>query len=353
MTVTFVLPFVNVTGGIRVLLDYANWLHDEGHHVSVIYPLWPYRFHFSRRDQLSEFRRARRTAVGVPWLPLRCRLHRVPVIANSFMPRADLIVATSWPVAESVARLDPSRGRKVHIVFHHETGTGPEKRIIATYGLPFHRVSFSPAVRELMREQFACEIHQIVPAAVNPALFFEDGTRSASRVLMLYHNDPRKGAADGIAALTRLRAHRPNLEFLLCGSVRPCDLPSWIRFEFHPADADLRRMYSESTVFLYPSRNEGFGLPPLEAMACGCPVVTTSVGAVPEFARHERNAMVVKPGDVDGMVTAVEALLADSAKRATLSRLGRATAEGYALARSAPLFRTALERSLSEEGSSL
>jgi hypothetical protein len=48
----------------------------------------------------------------------------------------------------------------------------------------------------------------------------------------------------------------------------PDRLPSWIGFDFHPGDAGRRHRYSTSTAFLYPSRDEGFGLPPLESMAC-------------------------------------------------------------------------------------
>jgi hypothetical protein len=130
--ITFVIPFVNLTGGIRVLLDYANWLHDEGHLVTVVYPLWPYRYQLTTRERFVEFRKHLRSAPRVGWFDLRCRLLRVPYVANRFVPPGDLVLATSWPTAQSVARLHDSRGKKVHIVFHHESGTGPERRICRT-----------------------------------------------------------------------------------------------------------------------------------------------------------------------------------------------------------------------------
>jgi glycosyltransferase involved in cell wall biosynthesis len=117
-------------------------------------------------------------------------------------------------------------------------------------------------------------------------------------------------------------------------------------FEFHPDDITLRRAYSSATVLLYPSRYEGFGLPPLEAMACGCPSVTTDVGAVPEFAIDRRNAMVVRAGDVAAMTDRLDAVLCDSALRTRLSIEGRKTAAAYELAKVAPLFEAALQRAL-------
>ena len=346
MIITSVLPFVNLTGGVRVMLDYANRLHDEGHDVTVVYRLWPYRFHFTRGDQLSEFRRQLRMPARVEWFDLRCRLLRVPFIANTFLPRADLVLATSWPVAHDVAGLDRSRGKKIHILFHHESGTGPEERIRATYALPFHRISFSTSVRRLIEDRFACEIHDVVPAGVDTSLFFPDGAPAEPTVLMLYHDDPRKGAADGIAALTRVRDRVPRVSVQVCGTVRPRTLPDWMRFTFHPSDRELRRVYSTATVFLYPSRDEGFGLPPLEAMACGCPVVTTDVGAVSEFCVNRCNALVVSPSDVDGLARSVEELLANAALRSQLSARGLETANRYALAHTAPLFSAALSRAL-------
>ena len=352
MRITVVIPFVNLTGGIRVLLGYANWLHDEGHLVTVVYPLWPYRYHFTWNDQVFDFRKQLRTVPRVEWFDLRCRLLRVPFIANVFLPPGDLVLATSWPTAQSVARLHASRGKKVHIVFHHESGTGPERRICRTYSLPFHRIAFSRSVRDTVEQRFDCEIHGVVPAGVDDTLFFKDGEPSQNTVLMLYHNDPRKGADDGVEALALLRKRLPDVQIRMCGTVCPERLPSWIPFDFRPIDADLRRLYSTSTVFLYPSRYEGFGLPPLESMACGCPVVTTEVGAVSEFASNRRNALVVQPRDVRAMADGLEELLLNPSLRHELSKRGLETADRYALTRVAPLFGEALRHAFERDSQS-
>ena len=134
--------------------------------------------------------------------------------------------------------------------------------------------------------------------------------------------------------------------FCLCGTVRPPGLPERFPFLLHPNDATLRRLYSTAGVFLYPSLSEGFGLPPLEAMACGCPVVATRVGAVPEYARDGFNALLAAPGDAGEMARGVETLLDDPALGRKLAANGLRTAGEYAIERAAKRFEAALEKAL-------
>jgi glycosyltransferase involved in cell wall biosynthesis len=350
MKITFVLPFVNLTGGVRAMLDYANWLHDAGHQVTVVYPAWPYRFHWTQRQRWIEFRKQRTGAAAVPWMNVKCALLRTPIIRDWFLPRADVVIATAWPTAHDVARLSESRGRKVHVVMHHERGTGPEPRIRATYARPFYRIALSMQIGRELHQQFGCAIDDVVPAAVDARTFFPDGERETASVLFLYHPDPRKGGDEGIAALARLRGRLRGVRMRVAGTVQPsCPWPDWLPFEFHPTDAALRRAYSVSTVFLYPSRYEGFGLPPLEAMACGCPVITTATGAIGEYCSDRHNALLVGIGDVDGMVDRLAEIIDDPALQARLSAAGQQTAKCYRVERVAPMFAAALERALGQE----
>lgn len=85
-------------------------------------------------------------------------------------------------------------------------------------------------------------------------------------------------------------------------------------------DLDLRALYSSCKAFIYPSLYEGFGLPPLEAMACGAPVVATRIPALQETLGDA--AILIEPVDVDGLARAIIDILANQERRNDLISLG-------------------------------
>lgn len=99
--------------------------------------------------------------------------------------------------------------------------------------------------------------------------------------------------------------------------------PPQARFTGFVEDAELRALYEAAAVFLFPSLTEGFGLPAVEAMHCGCPVVAARAGAMPEVCGEA--ARLVDPEDTDGWRAAVAAL-AEGEGRAALVAKGRARA---------------------------
>jgi glycosyltransferase involved in cell wall biosynthesis len=100
-------------------------------------------------------------------------------------------------------------------------------------------------------------------------------------------------------------------------------------------DDDLRALYSSCRAFIYPSLYEGFGLPPLEAMACGAPVIASRIEALAETVADA--AVLVDPLDVEGLGQAIAALLADESRRAELIEKGRARAAQFSWRRTAEL----------------
>ncbi len=86
------------------------------------------------------------------------------------------------------------------------------------------------------------------------------------------------------------------------------------------SDADLPLLYNAADLFLFPSLYEGFGLPPLEAMACGTPVITSNACSLPEVVGDA--GIMVDPGDVAMLAEQIEAVLNDQTKIKDMSAKG-------------------------------
>jgi glycosyltransferase involved in cell wall biosynthesis len=109
-------------------------------------------------------------------------------------------------------------------------------------------------------------------------------------------------------------------------------------------DADLVALYAGADVFWFPSLSEGFGLPILEAMAAGAPVLTSSTSSMPEVGGDA--AAYADPLDAVAMARGLRALLGDPARRASLAARGRERARGFAWERTARDTLAVLERAV-------
>jgi len=150
-------------------------------------------------------------------------------------------------------------------------------------------------------------------------------------LLSMGNTKPHKDLPTLLEAFDRLAASHPELHLVLVGEQSPGLLDRLppetrqrVRFTGRVSDAQLRRLYSDAVAFAFPSRYEGFGLPPLEAMALGTPVVVARAASLPEVVGEA--ALFFEPGDSEGLAAQLGRLLVDSESRARLVAAGRCRA---------------------------
>lgn len=105
-------------------------------------------------------------------------------------------------------------------------------------------------------------------------------------------------------------------------------------------DSQLRALYENAAVFIFPSLYEGFGIPPLEAMLCGCPVVASNASSIPEICGIA--AHYFDPCNPNEMLLAIQSVIQDDAFRNTLIERGHQRANSFTWEKAAKRFRSAL-----------
>ena len=113
----------------------------------------------------------------------------------------------------------------------------------------------------------------------------------------------------------------------LFSSLRELGIEERVLFTGYLSDNDLCALYSSCRVFIYPSKYEGFGLPPLEAMACGAPVIASSIPSIREVTGE--TARLVAPAGSDDLAQAIVTLLRDENERQRLSVAGLKRAQQF------------------------
>ncbi len=183
------------------------------------------------------------------------------------------------------------------------------------------------------------DLHQFSPGHERTG-----GERPHPYVLCVAGSDPTKNVGTLVEAFARLPGPlREAHDLVLTGDFRRRpDLLERVRglgierqtvFSGVVSDERLIELYRGAAVFVFPSRYEGFGLPVLEAMACGCPTISSNASSLPEVAGE--GAILVDPMDIHGFARAIERVLTDEAWSQSLRERGFKQAAGFPWTRTA------------------
>ena len=322
---------IGLSGGVKAIFEVANLLKARGHDVTLVRPLIPLRL-WSKWNHPRKLANEIITAVlefarggKVKWMKVDVPLKFVLDATNSFMPDADIVVATWWETAYPVSKLSQKKGSKFFFIQHYETWYGFKDAVDRSYSLGLHNVVNSTWLKNILEKDLKAPVDALIAHAPDWDHFYWEGKPRAEgeiRVLMPYRVDRWKGVDDGLKAVDIARQQGSKIKLVMFGPIRGNDVPQDAEFYFHPSNDVLRGLYNSCHIFLFPSKLEGFGMPPMEAMACHAAVVTTNVGAVPEYTIAGETALVSPPENPQALAENLIRLCKDPALRESVAAAG-------------------------------
>jgi glycosyltransferase involved in cell wall biosynthesis len=211
--------------------------------------------------------------------------------------------------------------------------------LVQRLGVPTSRVHVTPlAADERFRPQPASEIGRVRSSYGLPEHY----------VLYVGSNKPHKNLVRLVQAWAAVESEARNTYLVVAGhrdrrypqaEQLAADLTSRVCFIGPVADADLPALYSGARCFVFPSLYEGFGLPVLEAMACGTPVACSNVSSLPEVAGDA--ALYFDPAAVESVTATLSRLVFDAELRDQIAQAGLRRAAGFSWQHTATLTRAA------------
>lgn len=344
MDIGFLRYSLRNRGGDRIVIDYANHLARQGHSVTIhvaevdtVFPLDP--------------------QVVVDERPMSRGRFLVHAATTKFNHQALVVDIIHLPLLAGVCN------RVVYLAQAHDVEyyDNPIVRegVDLLYRLYFARkpsvIAVCDSLAETFRSRYAFSSTRTVTNGINSETFFFDpdpqlldlkGDRRAI-VFMVRGDTFRKGIDIGKEVLSLLSRTSPGgIEVWTCGErLDESGLNFLVRNFGVVADERLRQILSSADIFLYPSRHEGFGLFPLEAMACGCAVVTTD--AVP-YASRFSCITTTRVEDVQGLAAGIVRLVSDPRLLRSVIDEGMEVSKGYDMARSRIAFASALQEAVGD-----
>jgi glycosyltransferase involved in cell wall biosynthesis len=202
------------------------------------------------------------------------------------------------------------------------------------------RIIFTPSeyMKKKIIKRFGVDNVTVTPNGVDTSLFHPDAIQTSYEIagkyiLFVGSMQPRKNLAGLIATWHEIKAEFEDISLVIAGAAGHVFRTEQflegkqIRFLRHIPDADLPGLYARAELLVLPSLDEGFGLPVLEAMACGTPVLVSNAGALPEVAGDA--AVIFDVSNPAELTTSLKCCLQNNALRTSLREKGLTRAKNF------------------------
>jgi glycosyltransferase involved in cell wall biosynthesis len=333
MKINFTLWSAELQGGVRAVFEIANKLSERGHSVDIValggnhawFPLEA-KINYVKPPSILRILNPvfvdghRRFIVLRAFLLLLAKLEArfgidltgrglaVSALSRA-IPDCDANVATWYPTALAVR--SSGKGQPFYYMQDFWEQSGLDRKLFhSTLELPMYFLTNSEYTKRIVLGVQPTAKVEVVGAGVNLEVFYPRKKKIVNShglpiVMVIVRKEPIKQADLAIEVLNQVNEVTPICAILVG------EIPKNARIDFHfisykgVSDSELAELYSTSDLFLFTSSIEGFALPPLEAMACGTPVVTTDCKGNRDYAIDGFNCLISPPDDKRQLVSQI------------------------------------------------
>jgi len=332
LKINWILPRPGLSGGVKSNRLIAEAMVRRGHTVNLVYAnqdrpkpdFWRVRKlirYWLSRYKSKDKQQHHLESSSANLMPVSKR-----VISADDVPDADVSIATWWETAYWVNSWPACKGIKAYFIRHHELHGGDPEKVADTYRLPLKKLVIATWLKKLMAETYGDDDAALIPNGVDWSQFnFRVRDKQPIPTIgLLYGIVKWKGAMRAFEAIRQVQKRLPKLKVVCFGAHLPSlqeNLPMNFEYYFRPDQEKIPELYRMTDCWLLPSTLEGFGMPGLEAAACGCPVVSTRCGGPEDYVSHGHNGYLVDVDDVEDMAERIyQVVTMDSERWRIMSR---------------------------------
>lgn len=314
MKINYILPSWLKAGGFKVIIEYANRLQNIGYDVKLYYPKKGYDFYKGQFKPLFKLKRKLINILGrekkYEKNIFNNQVDVIPVkkINNKYIRNADFTIATAWPTAFDVVKLGNEKGKKIYFIQDYEIFNSNIKLVDLSYTLPLNRITICTFLRDFLYNKFSVD-SKIILNGIDYNIFnykFQKEEGKKINLLFVYYPMDRKNMPLALEVIKQIKSKYPDVEINSFGFYKDNNIPEYVNFFTDPDENTIVKLYNLADIFLYTSKFEGFGLPPAEAMACKTAVVTSNVGAIPDYAEHMKSAYIINDFTPENYIRGIE-----------------------------------------------
>lgn len=334
--INFLLLQLKTGGGVRVIVELANKAVEHGYDVSIIYPNIKednISFKIDKRVKLEKIGEKK-----IKVLNFFCFLHYI-------RGKKGEIIITTDPIVSIFSRIFPRKCRNIRFCQGDDYRIFDDLRILKNkFNLKIYKILtlssykdkntefiFNSKIiyRKFIENSKRKEIElKLIHPSVDNKIFYDKKIRKKNElnIGLIGRSTPMKGFKDFILAYDllnkELKNKIDNVYIISHDDLSEFEIKKREKFKLivPKNDIEIAEAYNRCHIFVSTSWFEGFGLPPLEAMKCGCAVINSDSKGVDEFAVEGENCLMFEPKNIEQLKDKLELLILDSKKREELQK---------------------------------